>query len=117
LGQIATQASYQKGESWLAALLVYLQANRDYVFDFVNEHLPGVSMAKPEGTYLSWLDCRDMDIDGKPCDFFMENARVAMNDGEWFGAGGEGHVRFNFGAPRSVIEDALDRMKSALNAL
>ena len=117
LGQVATQASYQGGEAWLDALLVYLQANRDFVYDFVNEQLPGISMAKPQGTYLAWLDCRGLEIEGKPCDFFMENARVALNDGDWFGAGGQGHIRFNFGAPRSVVVEALAKMKDAVRAV
>ena len=114
LGQIATQASYQGGEAWLDALLVYLQANRDFVYDFVNNQLPGISMAKPEGTYLAWLDCQGLEIGGKPCDFFIENARVAMNDGDWFGAGGQGHIRFNFGCPRLLVEEALAKMKVAV---
>ncbi|MBL7162270.1 MAG: pyridoxal phosphate-dependent aminotransferase [Anaerolineales bacterium] len=114
LGQVAMQASYQEGEEWLDALLGYLQANRDYVHDFVNEQIPGVSMAKPEGTYLAWLDCREMEIEGTPSDFFLENARVAMNDGGWFGQGGERFVRFNFGTPRALVAEALERMKAAL---
>ncbi|MBC8508300.1 MAG: pyridoxal phosphate-dependent aminotransferase [Anaerolineales bacterium] len=117
LGQVATQASYEKGAAWLDALLEYLQSNRDYVHDFVEEQLPGISMANPEGTYLAWLDCKGMDIEDKPCDFFMENARVAMNDGDWFGAGGEGHIRFNFGAPRSLVKEALEKMKEAIATL
>jgi len=114
LGQVAMQASYQEGEEWLDALLGYLQANRDYVHDFVNEQIPGVSMAKPEGTYLAWLDCREMEIEGTPSDFFLENARVAMNDGGWFGQGGERFVRFNFGTPRALVAEALEQMKAAL---
>ena len=117
LGQVAMQASYEHGEPWLEALLDYLQANRDYVYDFVNDQLPGISMAKPEGTYLAWLDCREAGIDGKASDFFIENARVAMNDGEWFGEGGAGHVRFNFGCPRPLITEALNKMKQALEKL
>ncbi len=116
LGQVAMQTSYEQGAEWLDALMTYLESNRDFTYDFVNEQLPGVSMAKPEGTYLAWLDCREMEIEGKPCDFFLENARVAMNDGAWFGAGGEGHVRFNFGAPRTVVEEALERLRKTLCA-
>lgn len=113
-GQVALRASYEHGEPWLEALMEYLEANRDYVFDFVNQELPGISMAKPEGTYLAWLDCRQANIGGKPSDFFLENAKVAMNDGEWFGQGGGGHIRFNFGCPRALIEEALSKMKQAL---
>ncbi len=114
LAQIAMQTSYEQGDAWLDALLAYLQANRDYVANFVQKELPGIKMTKSEGTYLAWLDCRETDIEGNPSQFFLEKARVAMNDGAWFGAGGEGHVRFNFGAPRAVVQEALARMKAAL---
>lgn len=114
MAQVAMQTAYEQGDAWLDALLVYLQGNRDYVTDFVEKELPGVRMAKPEGTYLAWLDCREAGIAGNPSEFFVKKARVAMNDGAWFGAGGEGHVRFNFGSPRAVVEEALDRMKAAL---
>jgi len=113
-GQVAMQASYEEGEEWLDALLVYLEANRDFTYEFINEQIPGVSMVKPEGTYLAWLDCRETNIDGVPSEFFLENARVAMNDGAWFGQGGEGFVRFNFGCPRGLVEEALNRMRTAL---
>ncbi len=116
LGQVAMQAAYKGGEEWLEALLLYLQANRDFAHDFINEQIPGVSMIKPEGTYLAWLDCREMETTGTPSDFFLEKAHVAMNDGGWFGQGGAGHVRFNFGAPRSLVEEALNRMKNAKGA-
>jgi cystathionine beta-lyase len=114
LGQIAMQAAYEHGEPWLDELIDYLQTNRDYVHDYVNQQLPGISMAKPEGTFLAWLDCRETGIEGKPSEFFLEHARVAMNDGEWFGQGGEGYVRFNFGCPRSLIDKALGKIRIAL---
>ena len=113
-GLVALEAAYREGEPWLEALLNYLQANRDFVFDFVQTELPGVKMAKPEGTHLAWLDCREAGIDGSPGEFFLENARVAVNDGAWFGKGGEGFVRFNFAAPRATVKEALERMKAAL---
>jgi len=117
LGLTAMQAAYQEGAAWLDELLAYLEANRDYVVDFVHNELPGVDVAKPEGTYLAWLNCRGAEIPGNPSKFFREQAGVAMNDGAWFGAGGEGHVRFNFGCPRAQVEEALDKMKTAVQNL
>jgi len=114
LGQYAALAAYQEGGPWLDELLVYLEANRDYLHDSVQNELPGVHMAKPEGTYLAWLDCRQSGIEGKPSEFFQEEAKVAMNDGEWFGKGGEGFVRLNFGCPRWMLAEALSKMKEAL---
>ena len=116
MGLIAAQTAYREGQEWLDQLLVYLEANRDYVFDFVQNELPGVTMAKPEGTYLAWLDCRAAHIEGNPYEFFLREARVALSDGVLFGPGGEGFVRLSFGCPRSMLEEALGRMKRALTS-
>jgi cystathionine beta-lyase len=114
LGFAAALAAYREGQPWLAQVLTYLQSNRDYVAAYVEERLGGVTMARPEGTYLAWLDCRRAGIPGNPHQFFLEEARVALNDGTMFGRGGEGFVRLNFGCPRSMLEEALDRMNSSL---
>lgn len=114
MGLIAGQAAYEHGGEWLRDAMAYLQANRDYLYEFTRERLPGVHMVKPEGTYLAWLDCRDAGIDGSPYEYFLQKARVAVNDGKSFGMGGEGFIRLNFGCPRSMLEDALVRMQHAL---
>lgn len=114
LGLHAALAAYREGQPWLDELLVYLEANRDYLFDFVNEALPGVSMWKPEGTYLAWLDCRRLEIDETPYKFFLEEAKVGLNDGADFGEAGQGFVRLNFGCPRAILEEGLGRMRAAL---
>ena len=114
MGYIATLAAYRDGQTWLDELLQYLERNRDVLLDYVRTQLPGVRLGKPEGTYLAWLDCRDAGIPGKPCEFFLHNAQVALNDGATFGQGGEGFVRLNFGCPRSTLIEALDKMKAAL---
>ena len=113
LGLIAMQAAFSEGQEWLDQLLVYLEANRDFVYDFVMNELPGLNMAKPEGTYLAWIDCRDANLE-KPYNFFLDNARVALSDGAIFGMQGQGFVRLNFGCPRATLEKALQRMKTAL---
>jgi cystathionine beta-lyase len=117
MGYVAALAAYRDGQAWLDEMLRYLESNRDFVFEYVNTRLPSVTMAKPEGTYLAWLDCRQANIPGPPHEFFLEKARVALNDGAAFGRGGEGFVRLNFGCPRSTLTEALDRMRDALAAL
>lgn len=117
LGQVALMAAYRNGEAWLEDLLAYLEKNRDYTLDFVKNQLPGVDMAEPEGTFLAWLDCRSANLGNNPADFFLQHAKVALVDGEWFGKGGEGFVRLNFGCPRSVLVEALNRMKIAVEKI
>lgn len=115
LAQTAAEAAYSEGQEWLDQLLVYLQSNRDFLASYVSEHLPDIKMASPEGTYLAWLDCRSLDLPEKPYKFFLKEARVALNDGETFGTGGEGFVRLNFGCPRATLVEALERMKNSIS--
>ena len=114
MGQTAAVAAYRDGQPWLNAVLEYLEANCDFMAEFVRDNLPGITMHRPEGTYLAWLDCRGAGIEGSPHEFFLDKARVALNDGAAFGRGGEGFVRLNFGCPRSTLLEALERMRSAL---
>jgi cystathionine beta-lyase len=115
MGYTAMVAAYRDGGPWHEALLRYLEANRDYLADYVSRHLSGVTMAKPEGTYLAWLDCRPAGI-ADPFAFFLEKAKVAFNDGKLFGAPGDGFVRLNFGTPRVLLTEGLERMRRALVA-
>jgi cystathionine beta-lyase len=114
LGYVAAETAYTQCEEWLNELLTYLTANRDFLVEYVNEHLPGVRTTRPEATYLAWLDCRATGIDGNPHKFFLEHAKVALNDGASFGPGGEGFVRMNYGCPRALLEEGLERMREAL---
>ena len=115
LGYTATLAAYRDGQPWLDELLRYLEANRDYLTRYVAEHLPGIAMAVPEGTYLAWLDCRGAGLPGDdPYAFFLERARVGLNDGNTFSAQGHGFVRLNFACPRSLLTEGLERMRRAL---
>ncbi len=112
-GWTAALAAYRDGQDWLTQVLSYLQTNRDLVMQFVQDELPGISVSPLEGTYLAWLDCRESGL-AKPYEFILQQARVALNDGATFGQGGEGFVRLNFGCSRSVLREALERMKLAL---
>jgi cystathionine beta-lyase len=115
LGYTAALAAYRDGQPWLDELLRYLETNRDLVVEFARSRMRGVRMAPPEATYLAWLDCREVELPGDdPYSFFLEQARVALNDGKAFGRGGQGFVRLNFGCPRATLTQALERMAAAL---
>jgi cystathionine beta-lyase len=117
LGYTATLAAYRDGQPWLDELLRYLEGNRDLVAGYVASQLPGVRMYPPEATYLAWLDCRGAGLPGDdPHTFFLERARVALNDGATFGRPGRGFARLNFACPRSMLTEGLDRMRRALLA-
>jgi len=114
LGYVAALAAYRDGQPWLEQVLRYLEGNRDMLLQYVRDHMPRIRVGKPEGTYLTWLDCRQAGIPGNPYEFFLKEARVALNDGKAFGAGGEGFVRLNLACTRATLEDALQRMRGVL---
>jgi len=114
LAQSAAKAAYKFGGDWLEELLKYLVGNRQFVDDFIRERMPELSLFSPEGMYLAWLDCSNMPIKISPFEFFLENAKVALNDGKIFGEGYEMFARLNFGCPRSILEEALVKMEAAL---
>ncbi len=112
----AFEAAYRGGEAWLDSLLIYLQGNRDFVYNFVAQQLPAIKVLPSQGTYLLWLDCRKLNLsDVKLREFFVRKAKVGMNPGTVFGKSGSGFMRLNIASPRHVIADALDRIKQALN--
>ncbi len=114
LGLSAALAAYRHGGDWLRELMLYLTANRDYVVDYVARHLPGIRTTIPEATYLAWLDCRDAGLPGNPQEYFLKNAGVALNDGAAFGPGGKGFTRLNFGCPRALLMEGLERMSAGM---
>jgi cystathionine beta-lyase len=110
LGFSAALAAYRHGEAWLAAMRSYLRQNRDRVAHAIDA-MPGISTTHVEGTYLTWIDCRDIGVED-PVRFF-EAAGVGLSDGRDFG--GPGYVRLNFGCPRTTLDEALRRMQVALD--
>lgn len=117
LGYAAAIAAYTECQDWLDELQSYLTANRDFVVGYLMQHLPHLPVTVPEATYLAWIDCRESGIEGSPQKFFLEEAKVALNDGTAFGKGGEGFVRLNFGCPRGLLEQGLESMRTALQKL
>lgn len=110
----AALAAYSSCGEWLQELRRVLTGNRDFLLDYLDKYLPEIKSTRPEATYLAWLDCRDCGIDGNPQKFFLNQARVALNDGKAFGEGGDGFVRLNYGCSRDNLAEALERMGKAL---
>lgn len=114
-GTVASEAAYNNGDEWLDQLMDYLSENLDLMQDFFEEKIPGIRMIRPEGTYLVWLDCSELDLKGKDLkDFMIEDAGLGFNDGRMFGTGGEGFMRMNIACPKQTILDALIRLEKAV---
>ncbi len=117
MGHVAAVAALEGGGDWLKEVMEYLQGNRDYLAEYLNRNVPGIRMCKIEATYLAWLDCSQTGIPGNPAQFFLKEARVALNNGPDFGKGGQGFVRLNFACPRRTLTEALERMSAALTRI
>jgi cystathionine beta-lyase len=110
VGVIAHVAALRDGGAWLDDLLAGLDDNRRLLAELLAATMPAVRYRPGEGTYLAWLDCRDLGLGDDPAAVFLAKARVALNSGPTFGSGGAGHVRLNFATSPEVIEQAVDRM-------
>lgn len=114
LGIRATEAAWAHAQPWLDEVIDYLDGSRALVADFLRSEMPRIEHRPPEGTYLYWMDCRDLELGVSPQRFFLERAGVALSEGKGFGAPGEGFVRLNFATSRSILREALERMAEAL---
>ena len=118
LGAEALIAAYNKGESWLDELLIYIENNYNYVVKYISENIPKIKVIKQEGTFLTWLDCRNLGLDDEDlARFFIDKAGLALSSGIGFGNGGSGFMRMNIGCPISTIKEALNRIKEAVDAI
>ena len=111
---ISIIAAFQKGEEWRRQLISYIEENVRFVEDYFKANIPSIKPLRPQATFLVWLDCRELGLDHKGLiDLFVNKARLALNDGEVFGPGGEGFMRLNVGAPRAILKAALERLAKA----
>lgn len=129
-GVWATAAAYRDGGPWLDEVLAYLDGNRKLLGALLAEQLPDVRYQPPEGTYLAWLDCRDLlagpgraPAEWAPpggagltglADFFLAKAQVLLTDGAACGDAGQGHVRLNFATPRPILTEIVHRLAGAV---
>jgi len=114
-GMVALEAAYAHGEPWRKALMDYLEENIRSVDHYLKAHLPHIAFTPPEATFLTWLDCRQLGMNGKALQqFLLKDASVGFNDGRVFGKSGSGFTRMNIGTQRETILKALDQIKSAL---
>lgn len=115
---VATTAAYTKGREWRKEMLAYVQANVSFVADYLKKYVPGVHCVRPDASFLVWLDCRKLNItQEKLVSLFTDKAGLFLNDGSMFGEQGTGYMRLNVGCPRSILEDAMERLRNAVAGL
>ncbi len=114
-GAVAAEAAYTHGEAWLEELMDYLSANMELILDTFRQKIPSVKVIRPEGTYLAWMDCREIaESAGELKEFFARQAGVGLSDGAIFGKDGAGFQRMNFACPRSLLTEGLQRIEDAV---
>lgn len=115
-GLTALTAAFSDCDEWLTGLIEYLDGNRRLTSEFFAAEIAEIRANLPEGTFLSWLDCRGMGMDDDGlARFFARQALVGLNPGVSFGSGGSGFMRLNFAAPRTLLEEGLGRIKKAFS--
>lgn len=109
-------AAYTHGEEWLNAVKRYIVENIDFVDAFLHREIPEIKIMRPEASFLVFLDCRSLGLTTEElAKLFTDKAHLALNTGASFGPGGEGYMRLNVGAPRSIIEKALVQLREAIH--
>ena len=115
ISAVATEAAYKGARKWREEMLEYVEENVNFVEDYLREHMPLLSIVRPQASFLIWLNCSKLALDHDSLvSLFIDKAGLALNDGEAFGPGGEGFMRMNVGCPRSVLEKALGQLEKAL---
>ena len=117
MGMVACEAAYRDGDEWYEAMLEYVAGNIAFTREYVEKNIPGVTMAEHEGTYLVWLDFRQLGMTGEELEeMIVQRARLWLDGGAMFGESGTGFQRVNVACPRKILEEALERMKGAVLA-
>ncbi|MDR2954655.1 MAG: PatB family C-S lyase [Prevotella sp.] len=112
---LAAQAAYDNGDEWLVEAKDYIWKNICYVDEYLKSNIPQIKAMLPEASFLVWLDCRELNLlQSDLVSLFVDDAKLALNDGIMFGTGGEGFMRLNVGTPLANIRQAMDNLKKAV---
>lgn len=109
MGLTATIAAYREGEEWLEEMVRYIEGNYQQLCTFFATHVPMAGVTRMEGTYLAWVDMREVcgeDTEGW-CRETQQKTGVKFNPGEMYGKAG--YIRINMACPRAFLLEALTR--------
>ncbi len=111
----AMETAYTSCEDWLEDLLVYLEKNAQFAYEYIQTEIPELQPYQPEGTYLLWVDCSKLGLSKEErLNLLQKKGKIVVEPGEKFGPGGEGFIRLNLGCPRSMLKEALIRLRDAV---
>ena len=113
----ATIAAFQYGEEWLDELREYVEKNKQYVTEFLQEKIPLIHPVAGDATYLMWLDCRKITESGRQfVKFIRKTSGLYVSGGNQYGRGGEGFLRVNVATSKLVVEDGMQRLYESVDA-
>ena len=111
------EAAFREGDEWLDQLLAYLDGNLHFVKSYLGAHIPEIKTFLPDATYLMWLDCRAMEMSQEALvDFMIHRAGLGLSNGKGFDPSLTGFLRLNVACPRSVLEQAMEQLNTAMAA-
>jgi cystathionine beta-lyase len=115
LGMVAAEAAYTHGEPWLEEMLAYVRGNHAHFAQAVNSATSKVRVLLADSLYLAWMDCRGLGMDARALERFMlTTARLWLDKGQKFGIEGHGYMRVNLGCPRPTLDEAIQRLTTAI---
>ena len=118
MGLVACQTAYQTGAEWVDQLVGYLRGNLSLMRETFRTRMPQIRLIEPEGTYLPWVDFSKLGLNTPELErFIVERAKLWLDGGHIFGAGGTGFQRFNIAVPRSILRQALDQLENAVRQI
>ena len=116
LGLLACRAAYEAGGQWLDACRSYMQENLAYVREFLRDNIPQIKLVEPEGTYFAWLDCSGLGLSKEALDkLIIQKAKLWLDTGSLFGDCAAQFQRVVLACPRSVVAEAMARLKAAVD--
>ena len=111
-------AAYNEGDDWLNQLLNYLEDNRDYLINYINEKIPSLKVIKPDATYLVWIECKSLGISSKVFSKkLLKEGHLRVSFGSIYGLGGEGFIRINIACSRKLLKKGLEILEKVVNDL
>lgn len=118
IATIATIVAYTKGDKWVDEVTKYIESNQLFLEDYLKENIPQLKVVRPQASFLTWLDCRNLSLtDSELRNFFINKAKLALNDGVMFGPEGSGYMRLNIGCPHETLKAILENLKAAVENL
>lgn len=117
-GSLALKTAYTECDDWLEQVVDYVDKNRRYLTNYINQNIPKLKVVESRGTFLAWIDCRELGMSFRELeDFLINDASLGLSQGYEYGKSGEGFVRMNIGCPFKILEKALKQLKTAVNSL